>query len=61
MRAVCQEHRHRPIQGHGIVQLVLEYIQIVEAIRLPTPAGRQTDRLALGYGTHNLHPTDTGE
>lgn len=41
MRTVSQEHRHRPIQGHGVVQLILEYIQIVEAIRLPTPAGRQ--------------------
>lgn len=43
MRTMCQEHRHRPIQGHGIVQLILEHIQIVEAIRLSTPAGRQTD------------------
>lgn len=36
MRVVCQEHRHRPIQGHGVVQLILEHIQIVEAIWLPT-------------------------
>lgn len=43
MRTVCQEHRHRPVQRHGVVELILEHIQIVEAIRLPTPAGRQTD------------------
>lgn len=47
MRTVCQEHRHRPVQGHGVVQLVLEYVQIVEAIRLSTLGDLQSQVVCM--------------
>lgn len=53
--AVCQQEWDRTVECHGVVELVLEDVQVVEAVRVPPPAGGQAgQRPPPQY--HRYHP-----